>query len=951
MKPQLPSPGTSSGHSAPLEFSPEQQPPLSRPQLFWLLAVFFLIQKGTNNVLYLTWLASLLKNLGSAMLPWAYLAGNIAFIALQYSFVRRMAGHEGHWMLSSLSLPVVLFSFFTTMTIGNTAGVVLLIGVVGAMVTDLLTNQAFSAMANQLLSLQEAKRRLPAIFGAGSAGYILSGILMKTILDFVGTQPLLWLNTAMLCAGAVVLQKLGPYETSRERDSAGTGDSAAPQQAAAGAPPSSFRQPLAALLVFSSILIVFNRFLIDYLFSTSVTAHFGDAASIASFLGLFGAATDFTVIILQLTVMNWVFANQPIGRILLLTPFFLTILCLGAAIHPAFSVVAATQFVVLLNSKNFTVPATTLLLGAFPAKTRGIYRRDISTVSSAASIAASLVLLAARNRVSTGSLFLIAGVCYGIMLLVHSRLDNGYSTTLRETLAGTGGAPDNETLRSVGFLPENERLLRLQELLIHPDSQVKLEAIDEIERLSDDLLRRLLFPRLSEERDPRCLTALARLAVDRFGSEAVTHIARLLQTTDNTRLQADLLEALGRTNGGLPVEELAAMYLEHDHHRVRGSAVLAVLRLARDASGIEAGLSMLSEMARSGDPLFRAGAAAVMGETALPLFLEAMEKLANDPDPAVGKIAIRSLGRLPTSGGLAALDRLRAHADPVLSALAAELVERASRQRLARIRSLMDGLTAGERQKLAHTIRSIEGSAGLDIVGRILRFDVAEAREGLTRILEQAAPETVELLRTCLISKAAPDGSPSLDPVWSWCRTPRRPEMPGWAPVIPLIRQLVRGSPSDVTGSALEPAAFSMMRLIIREADFLKSLLTGRIAGWSALDATTTVSRWSDRAVLCCKMVLLSTPHPETMLSAFDRLRGRDLFGRSVAQELLETNLDHELSALIMQIHTRLNELAAAPPASSVSAAALVPGHKTEELSVEEETALIEYLRTQENRA
>ena len=923
--------------------TPHPAPPLSRSRLVWLLAVFFLIQKGTNNVLYLTWLAGLLKHLGSAMLPWAYLAGNLAFIALQYSFVRRMVGREGHWMLSALSLPIVVFSIVTALVVGSDAGPVLLAGVVGGMVVDLLTNQAFAAMANQLLSIQEAKRRLPAIYGAGSVGYILSGIIMKAVLDFSGIGPLVWLNTVALCIGAFVLQQIGRHDHSRrESEKAATGQTT--PETDAPPPTPSTRQPLAALLLVSSVLIVFNRFLIDYLFSASVTAHFGDAAAIASFLGLFGAAADFTVVILQMTVMNWVFASMPIGRILLLTPFLLTGLCLAASFHPALPVVAITQFVVLLNSKNFTVPATTLLLGAFPANARGGYRRDISTVSSAASIAASVVLLAARDLLPVGGLFLLAALCYGGLLLVHFRLDHGYAATLRETLAGTGAAPDDETLRSIGFLPEGERILRLRELLVHGDPQIRFEAIQEIERMPDDPLRQLVLPRLSGETNPRCLTALARLAVERFGSEAVSHTARLLQTADDPRLQADLLEALGRTNGGLPVEELAAMYLEHDHHRVRGSAVLAILRLARDASGIEAALGALSRMARAQEPLSRSAAAAIMGETALPLFLDSIETLANDPDRAVALIAIRSLGRLPTSGGLAALGRLSGHTDPARAGLAKRFIENSSRERLARLRSLMDGLTAAERQKLSHTIRSIGATAGLDIVSRILRLEQSDAREGLMRLLDQAAPETVEMLRATLIGRERPDETPSLDPIWNWCRVPREAELPGWAAAIPLLNRVVTCDHPDSPVRRVEPGALSLLHLLLREADLLACIRRGDRAGWSASDAEMAISRWNDRALLCCRMVLLAAPRPETLLSAFDRLRSSDAFTSSVAQELLETNLPHDITEPIFQIQRRLKDLGGTP-AMTLQAQEQAPSP----LSSEEESALFAYLRPQEN--
>ncbi|HQG30066.1 MAG TPA: hypothetical protein PLY73_16050, partial [Candidatus Ozemobacteraceae bacterium] len=139
-----------------------------------------------------------------------------------------------------------------------------------------------------------------------------------------------------------------------------------------------------------------------------------------------------------------------------------------------------------------------------------------------------------------------------------------------------------------------------------------------------------------------------------------------------------------------------------------------------------------------------------------------------------------------------------------------------------------------------------------------------------------------------------------------------------------------------------DPGALTLLHLILREAELLVCIRRGDKAGWSPSDAETAVSRWSDRALMCCRMVLLATPRPETILSAFDRLRSSDPFTSSVAQELLETNLPHEISEPLLRIHLRLKELGGVPGPA-------LEGQAASPLSCEEESLLFAYLRPQEN--
>lgn len=111
------------------------------------------------------------------------------------------------------------------------------------------------------------------------------------------------------------------------------------------------QHPLARLLIISSFIIIFNKYLVDFLFAASLTAFFTSGNDLAAFMGVFGAAADFAVIGLQTFVMNRVFSAFPIGRVLAFMPILLTLLCILASFSLKFAIIATVQFLVLLNSK------------------------------------------------------------------------------------------------------------------------------------------------------------------------------------------------------------------------------------------------------------------------------------------------------------------------------------------------------------------------------------------------------------------------------------------------------------------------------------------------------------------------------------------------------------------------------------------------------------------------
>ena len=162
---------------------------------------------------------------------------------------------------------------------------------------------------------------------------------------------MLVLNGLTVLAGLVFLRFLQPVEDRRLQDQEKSEPLGGDSGQAADASVPSMRHPLASLLIISSFVIIFNKYLVDFLFAASLSSFFPVSNDLASFMGVFGATADFAVIGLQTFAMHRIFAIFPIGRVLTFMPLVLTVLCGYAAFSLKFAVVAMVQFLVLLNSK------------------------------------------------------------------------------------------------------------------------------------------------------------------------------------------------------------------------------------------------------------------------------------------------------------------------------------------------------------------------------------------------------------------------------------------------------------------------------------------------------------------------------------------------------------------------------------------------------------------------
>jgi HEAT repeat protein len=710
--------------------------------------------------------------------------------------------------------------------------------------------------------------------------------MLKFVLDFVGLKGLLVVNLIVLVVAAAVLALLEPFEKARinENDES-VPDNAKDDETSMNAE-SSMQHPLARLLIVSSFMIIFNKYLVDFLFAASLSSFFSSGNDLASFMGIFGAAADFAVIGLQTFVMNRVFASFPIGRVLAFMPIILVFLCVAASFSLKFAIIAAVQFLVLLNSKNFTVPATTILMGIIPQKNRVFYRRDMSIACSISSAVVGVFLLAARNRIGAELLFILAAAFYLLMAWVHVMLDRAYLKTLKKALDADDASADQVV--ALRFLQYRDRIPQLQLLLGDQNSLIRIRAIEETSLLPAGMASPLLVARLYLETDSACLTAITRSMLQLAPAESAQHIEKLLEVAEDERLRSDIIETLGKIRSAEISDDLIGGFLDYPHHRVCASAVISCVRLTRNRFLLEKAMKKLARMTVDSRELMRASAAAAMGELGLPLFIPALSTLASENNSMVAGNAAAALARIPNPSAMAALENLLFHDNNEVVQKAEMLLASAARESVARISRLLPGITAEERRKLSAKLRTGRHQDSHDLLAAILCVEDLEKRRALIDILEKADKKTLELMSKCVISLDETRTTTSFACLLQIAGAGLLEELPQWFALLSALG----------AGAIIEAPAAGMSAV----HDLVAGLWHQKAYLIRQNHPELLVKAWEKHAFVCCRLVACLAAEPATMISSMKELKTGRGFNYSMATEYIENQMGLALAAQLIPL-------------------------------------------------
>lgn len=872
----------------------------------WLISVANLLLKGTSNLLYIAILSVFLKHFGADFLPWFYIILNISFIGFQFGVTPHLVGREGHPLLIATQLGSFALTIAAGLLIDSQQLYVLIACLALARLLELITSQAFSAMNNELLTIQESKAYLSYIYAAGSIGYILSGLMLKLLIDIISINKLLFLNGIVLSGLIFILAYIGRVAsvlglTLKKKPIEANKTELAKEKSGPSQP--THKQKLARNLSLAAFLIVFNTFMVDFLYSGVISSHFTSSDSLASFMGVFGASTDLSIIILQATVMNWVFSAVPMGRMLVFMPAALTMLCLAFWVSPTFALVVGIQYLVIANSRMLTQPSTVIYMGALKQEDRIFYRRDMSVMSSIGSLLVGITLILTRNYISSKLLFLMVGIFYIILSYLHSKLDSSYSETLQESLVVDDEGGEQNWDSMLELLPYNERLKKLSSMLEAKEPRARLMAIKACAPLEKADAKRLLQGALLLETNHSCLLELTKTLVTVLGKESWELIAEVIEGTEDERLIADILETLGFTSSYQGFEEQLMPFMQHSHHRIRSNAIMSILRLSFSRPRIMEALSGLVAMTRSPNSLYRAAAAGVMGELQLPLFVSALEALGMDKEPSVNKTAALALYKIRTPRCIQALEQMIGSASAEVSQLAARLHSEASAENVKRVNVLLHSLSSAERNQMISELRSVGLRGVSKTLVKILELEDSEGRQGLVRLLSHAKPEVIELVDGTLEALKTSHKqaySVIVDFLKHDCNESLL-EVPPW---LPLVEALGRLSNAKQEHAALKHFYTEVLELLAQETALLFSYMgiEQTASPLNKAHKNSLYALWKRHTASYLAVISWATARPSVAISANEGAAAGDNFSASLSEELLTEFFGKELGLRLMAL-------------------------------------------------
>jgi HEAT repeat protein len=240
--------------------------------------------------------------------------------------------------------------------------------------------------------------------------------------------------------------------------------------------------------------------------------------------------------------------------------------------------------------------------------------------------------------------------------LAEATRSSGAEGETGDTEGGAGGAgPDSDKmltiLRAMADLTAQGTRNRdiyqtLSEYLEHPQPDFRRVAAEGIANYGGRNALGLLQPRLSDEQDEEVLITLVQELKDYDEVSVLTSFTSLLDARGtSTRVQEEIITAIGAHANGPRVVRTVMEYLEHESESVRETTAASITELyEKDARTVVGALSR--GVTTSDSELFLEEATAILGELADPASLTALTNMLGSPHDNVRRNATWGLYRI-----------------------------------------------------------------------------------------------------------------------------------------------------------------------------------------------------------------------------------------------------------------------------------------------------------------
>lgn len=569
-----------------------------------------------------------------------------------------------------------------------------------------------------------SKRLIPLFTIGASVGGFLGGILAAAVTQIVGPVSLVVAWAVLLGAAAAMVRsarhqllRWGPLDIEEADETSVEGIRAAMRYLGAS--------PLGRWLSLSAMGMMLSLFIAQYLYSDIFANAFRTPAALASFFGIYLAATNALEIAIEVRVTPWLIHRMGVPTANLVHPVLTVLSFGGLGTQYGLSAGMAARMNRELIENSVAGPLRALVYNAMPMRFRGQMRAFLEGIVVYAGMALAGLVLLFFEAPDPLWLCAVGGTMALLYLAANLRVRREYLQTLVKELRA--GRLDLEDLGEEVGRWEAHRLADLWEQLLLDEratpSPSLLQLVPSLAArgLAGPLIRAASHPHPDVRRS--CINALATAGIE------AAHTTLLVGLDDgdaSVRLAA--LRGLVRSRASPhPIEPLLKRLLADPDPAVRAEAALC--------TGT-AGVPVLREMIRS-----ESSAEALAALHRAPAVLrDAVVDRVDDRDPAVRAAALECIARTAAAPPFGTEELLAIAMDPDPRVRRAGVMLLANVDEPDAISALAGALgdSSSEVRFTAETVLGSLGDVGVDAVQPLLRARRERTVESALRVVNAA---------------------------------------------------------------------------------------------------------------------------------------------------------------------------------------------------------------------
>lgn len=673
-------------------------------RIFLLSFTGFILNFTMNFSTILTY-SLYLKKIGSEYMSFHYMAYIFLSIIGYILYVKNISGIK--WLnLLTVFMGLIYLSFPVSVT-WNEAIIVFIM----FMLTKLYFIYGivfYFGFVNNVLTVREMKKYIGWISGLGFSGAILAGAITKPLL-LIYSMNYCFILTGIICLitvlPVILTKKFCLKKDIKEKKEP------APLKETLGI---NFVKLMIVFVIISGII----RYFLDFQFSDVMSAKFSNDKELASFYGFFNALSTSLILISQIFFTGKILKFISLSTSFKIISIIFISFSLLSLIYPSFWIIVSFQFLFMLLLRIMIEPAKRILVGAVSTDIREGVRFAAEGVFYCIGVSLTGLIIALLNILSPGPevFFSILLFLSFIYLLFTAGLDKAYVEALIGNLKIKPKKSREEIFDNLYNYNPHAGMNIFSRLLSITEGEIKLEVLRGLSLLGTKEAKEKLLKALNEETESHILCSIIKLMSNLEKDEKIyNRLSIILENTEDPLIISGIIEVLAQWGDNKCLETIYPFIFKRDHE-VKGTAILAVLKLSSIAEFIETALQELINMLKDKEWEMRGSGLAVLGELRLECFIPTISAFFTDNHIKVRKNAAGAALKLRAPSLLEGLsEMLLKEENKEIYPLIENAISGTEDGTFEEMESIITGLPFKDKQIVIDSLRKIEGHIPLKL--------------------------------------------------------------------------------------------------------------------------------------------------------------------------------------------------------------------------------------------